>query len=723
MVTFLLPAGVWSQSLQKPATTPVPKSQKQIKALPASGLDHEIAKGNYAAASLLLQLGHIERALAALDLTPVEEEGAVLLRVEALDQAGRGPDALRYLSGYLQTHPSLSLRVLEAQLLVATGEPRQALNLLSSISSSPRLTDQDLFTLGTTFLQAKRFPEADAAFERLQQIRPGAITCRLIGRVYRDADRPVEARRWLRAALRQDPRLQLAHYYLGTLDIAHEGSVDLPSAEREFKEELAANPQDLLTRLYLGIVLVQARKTAEAIPVLSAIPEQQSGFAAAQAYLAQAYLDEGSYPASASAATAALHASENASAGSLGALSLAQQAKLHYVLGQAHRKLGDNEAAALDFKQSQELKAQDTSQVRDEMTAFLSDAATHRAKSSGPALLRWMAQVDDAPATQSSLTSLQTQMEALLTQKATLLSGDGDAEEAHRLLQGELRIFPESVPLTLADATILLTNHQEQEALTVLIPLQKANPDNVQISDVLGHAYFQLNRFSDAADMLQRSGSEELSTEYELAVSLAQAGQDLRAERAFAQLLHDHPNSAELQVLLGKASVSAGKSDEALAYLRRALQLDATVPEAHFEIGLLSLKNGDLVTADEEFRTEVHLHPGAVPAKLYEGFALGLQQKHDEAIAVVRVLVQDHPAYAEAYEVLGKELLAANRPQEAVPVLIKASQLDPSKPANDYQLGQAYRKLGRTADAETAFASMKRKQAEQKQKEALPAIQ
>ena len=65
-----------------------------------------------------------------------------------------------------------------------------------------------------------------------------------------------------------DPRVRRAHYYLGTSAILEEGVVRLDEAITEFRKELQIAPDDPLATLRLGVVLVEARRYEEAMPLL-----------------------------------------------------------------------------------------------------------------------------------------------------------------------------------------------------------------------------------------------------------------------------------------------------------------------------------------------------------------------------------------------------------------------------------------------------------------------
>jgi predicted Zn-dependent protease len=67
--------------------------------------------------------------------------------------------------------------------------------------------------------------------------------------------------------------------------------------------------------------------------------------------------------------------------------------------------------------------------------------------------------------------------------------------------------------------------------------------------------------------------------------------------------------------------------------------------------------------------------------------------------------VKFDPTFADAMIELGRTLISADRPAEAVPYLEKAVQLQPDNPSAHYQLATAYRRVGRTEDAQKETAA------------------
>jgi predicted Zn-dependent protease len=104
--------------------------------------------------------------------------------------------------------------------------------------------------------------------------------------------------------------------------------------------------------------------------------------------------------------------------------------------------------------------------------------------------------------------------------------------------------------------------------------------------------------------------------------------------------------------------------------------------------------------AVSEFEMAVKQNPADAAAQYNLAFALLQIQQRDRAMTVLYDLVKAHPDHALGLYQLGKELLLAGQADEALPYLEKAVRLDPSREFIHYQLQAAYRKKGRTEDAE-----------------------
>jgi tetratricopeptide (TPR) repeat protein len=141
--------------------------------------------------------------------------------------------------------------------------------------------------------------------------------------------------------------------------------------------------------------------------------------------------------------------------------------------------------------------------------------------------------------------------------------------------------------------------------------------------------------------------------------------------------------------------------------------LDPNVAGAHYQSGLVRLQEGDPAAAESEFRAELTLNPQDVVAKFHVAYVLMQQQHRDDAIKLLTEVIQQKPDYPDAQYQLGKALLETGDARGAVGPLETAVHLDAAQDNALYQLSLAYRRLGRTAEAEAAlkkYQNIKNKQ-------------
>jgi TolB-like protein/DNA-binding winged helix-turn-helix (wHTH) protein len=138
---------------------------------------------------------------------------------------------------------------------------------------------------------------------------------------------------------------------------------------------------------------------------------------------------------------------------------------------------------------------------------------------------------------------------------------------------------------------------------------------------------------------------------------------------------------------------------EARRTVKRALDLDPTLPEAYGQLGQIQrLVDWDWDAADTSFQRALALDPGSVDAVLRAGVMAGTLGRLSEAITLTRRAVELDPLDPYAIALLGQTYYYAGRMHEAANCMEKvAPELRP--PLMDQILAQVYLAQGRTADA------------------------
>lgn len=182
--------------------------------------------------------------------------------------------------------------------------------------------------------------------------------------------------------------------------------------------------------------------------------------------------------------------------------------------------------------------------------------------------------------------------------------------------------------------------------------------------------------------------------------------------RASNELLATAPGSLQIHVLNAEALETMGKWKEAADEYRGVLAKDPQMPGIHYRLGriLLSEPNPPPTVKDDarrEFEEELKIDASNAGANFVLGELARQAEKWPEAIAYLSKATQLDAGFFDAYLGLGRSLLGANRPAEAIAPLETARKLQPDNPEVHFQLATAYRRTGRKSEADTEFAAHK----------------
>ncbi len=142
----------------------------------------------------------------------------------------------------------------------------------------------------------------------------------------------------------------------------------------------------------------------------------------------------------------------------------------------------------------------------------------------------------------------------------------------------------------------------------------------------------------------------------------------------------------------------------AIESFRATLRLNPRMPLAAFYLGLAQMETGELADATVSFQSALQQDPANFRAAYNLGAVYSKLKRAEEAIGAFHRAVEILPEYAEAHEALGELYLYLRQPQKAVEELERAVAIAPGMRRAYLPLGRAYEALGRTADAERAFA-------------------
>ena len=566
--------------------------------------------------------------------TSAVDSGAALYWLALVHlQAGEAAKSVAILSRLSRANPrDVPTRRLFAQALIADGHPEEAVQELEEARATHPDDPELTFNLASGYLRLKKLEAAERLFNELVRAKPLAATYVLIGRTYRDAGYLDQARVALQTALKKDPRVRRAHYYLGTLSGVAEGGTQLDDAIAEFQQELKLAPGDSLTNLRLGMALVEAQRPAEALPPLQAAIRSQAASPVAHFFLGRCQLALGK---PAEAVTSLRKALELVQAPPVDET---RAGLVHYQLGRALRELGNEQEAAQHFVEAERFSGRRTEQSREQLTRYLQDApdpdipAALDLVRSPLAELPAAARADLNQRTRTAITRAYFNLGVIHTQADRF-------ERAAEFFESAAQLNPDFPQVQYSLGVALFNAKRYDKAAEPLTRALAATPDDANIRRMLALSWLNAEVYDKAADLLrddpQRAADPALQYAYGLA--LVRSDRAAEAEAIFSGLLSAHGENAELNVVLAQAHAQQGDFDAAIESVKRALQAKPDVAEANTTLGIIYQRQGKLKEAAEVLEAELKSHPRDIRARHTLAMVHDMEGRQDEALVAAAI--------------------------------------------------------------------------------------
>ena len=244
-------------------------------------------------------------------------------------------------------------------------------------------------------------------------------------------------------------------------------------------------------------------------------------------------------------------------------------------------------------------------------------------------------------------------------------------------------------------------------------------PGNGNPYRALGSLYLAQGRLAEAREVLRKLtqvAPKEPHVLCELAEVEYRQGTVplLRATAEDASLeATREPDCIRAQIVAGNAWLDQGDVKRGLEHLRRAVRLNPSDVALTLQLIRFLLEGQQLEEATRTAAELTRRYPGyaqgyTLLATCYQLYPPGSPQARDLQPTLERALLLD-PTNGLAQAQLGHVLLAAGDTQKAVRHLEVARLLNSRRTSTFFDLGLAYARLGRTAEAEKARAEFRRR--------------
>jgi len=169
-----------------------------------------------------------------------------------------------------------------------------------------------------------------------------------------------------------------------------------------------------------------------------------------------------------------------------------------------------------------------------------------------------------------------------------------------------------------------------------------------------------------------RAEQQDLDREFNVAVSLYEAGKYLDAAAQLEKLAREVPESFEVQELLGLVYAAQSRDARATQHFQKAVSLKPDSASARTNLAANFARLGKLDLATEQFKKAFELDPKS------------FETNHN----------------------LGESYVRSGKVAEAAPYLEKAQQIEPSSYDNGYDLSLAYLQVGRLSEAQQLIQAL-----------------
>ena len=516
------------------------------------------------------------------------DPGALNLAVRASLEAGEFDDAVGYLREAHEENPgNVEVQLDLAAAYLAAGDVEAAKALLDSAPSGSAATDyrRDLLQVMTPLRRGDATTALATAQSMAERWPDDARVQNLIGGIALSLENAELARESFSNAQALQPGDLSTYFNIANLDL-RQG--DLAGARAQYEAALERQPESIQPMMALAKLEARAEDMDAALQWLEKARAAEPDALPPRVLLARVYLDQRDY-AAAQQAAAELVELEPASA------------EAHNLLGLAQQGLGETAAALASFSEAERLAPEQSLYRVNKARAELAMGETVQAEQT---LVGGGLDLDDLRS-------------AVMV--AALRMREGDAEGAMQIAKDLQKRHPEdAVPYAL-EAELLAVAKQYQSAASTYEKALALRPEDPRLA-IRAYRVRNAGGIADrtkpltdylarrpldgtvrvifAQDYQTRGDSDRAIAEYErvlatdpdhyialnnLAWEYFQRG-DARAEATAQQAFEQAPDNGSVADTLGWIQVQAGKLEEGIPTLRKAVELSGNSPEVQYHL-------------------------------------------------------------------------------------------------------------------------------------------
>jgi tetratricopeptide (TPR) repeat protein len=279
-------------------------------------------------------------------------------------------------------------------------------------------------------------------------------------------------------------------------------------------------------------------------------------------------------------------------------------------------------------------------------------------------------------------------------------------DAAIKILRHAEQLAPDTPGIRLNLGLAYFKKHEFKKAIPNFGFVVSSDPRNVQAHYLMGVCDFMTDDFGAAVTAFEPildSQQDDLELLYMLGISYGMMKRPDDARSVFERLVKAGGDTPHLHLLLGKAYLALGQNNQAEVELQQAASGNA-VPFAHYYMGILYQKSGQIDQAATQFEKEIQVDPSnswaykdLADIKLDRGAAA-------DAIPLLEKAAARNPDAPELFATLGRAYLQASHPERSISAFRRAVALDDKNGSYHLQLGRALLRAGHRVEASAEVA-------------------
>lgn len=305
-------------------------------------------------------------------------------------------------------------------------------------------------------------------------------------------------------------------------------------------------------------------------------------------------------------------------------------------------------------------------------------------------------------------------------------------------LEKAVLAYPKDVDSSFALATLYLKAGEKEKAMGTLRRAAESNPKSAMAHLQLGQLLMELDQPDEAGHELElartlgkgttiveqvRKKLQKLEAQrhYQATQKEISRGDYAAALREIDTVVALFPEDASALVSRGMIYDRLNRAEDAIASLKKAVELNPQYENARFQLALILEGRGRFEEARAEYETLLALEPEAKTAErvhsrlsdldrlasLYEHTRLARQRfeekKYDAVIDETTTLITLDPTNYLAYLIRGLSFSELKRPLDAIEAIRRALELHPKAMQARFALGKIYFDEGRFEEAREQF--------------------